>query len=222
MGSLFKFGDKPHMEQLLEEGLLFMQTLKHFSEMEDGGLRGDRDEGLVAAWQSDVITVTFAGIDLSKESGLVGRVRMRSEDSDRTNVFCMYRYNLESAWVDPRNYKFGGACAIIKDTSAFYERVHAAFRSDRHFRTLQAGPVEYVDTNVHHGEITPFIKPAAYSYQHEYRIAVSPGLGAPYALKIGSLTDIGGLWPAGAINQIPLHVNLLPPKRQRPARAPIP
>jgi len=209
MASLFKFGAKEHMEQFLEEGHLYMNTLKWFSEVEDGGVRGDPNEGLVGWWQGSLVTLHFGDIVIDDALS----VRLHSEERQRVNVFCMYRYGLQSAWVDPRNHRPGDLCAVIHNRAAFMERVDAAFKAQSPFKHLEAGSVRYVDQQIHHGEVSPFEKTLGYSYQHEFRIALSPGLGDPYSFRVGDLTDIGFLMPAGKVNRIPMHVNLLPPKR---------
>jgi hypothetical protein len=140
-------------------------------------------------------------------------IKMHSEERQMVNVFCMYRYDLQSAWVDPRNNRPGDMCAVIHNRAAFMERVEAAFKTQPQFRCLEAGGVRYVDPKIHHGGVSAFEKTLGYSHQHEFRIALSPGLGTPYSFRIGDLTDVGLLMRAEDVNRIPMQVNLLPQKR---------
>ncbi|HEY0465340.1 MAG TPA: hypothetical protein VGC79_14095 [Polyangiaceae bacterium] len=209
MGALFKFGAKTHMEQFLEEGLLYMHTLNWFSEVEDEALRADPNEGLLACWQSALVTVHFG----QRVTGDTAPIRRDFTEHPSANVFCMYSYGLQSAWIDPKNHRSREMCAVIHKREAFIERLVAAFEAQSWFNRLQVGSVRYVEPGIHPAEANPFQKTLAYSYQHEFRIALSPALADPCQFRIGDLTDIGFLMQANTVNRIPMHENLLPPKR---------
>lgn len=49
---LFKFGDKEHMEALINSGELYLQTLGHYSDLEHRE-RGDKYEGVVTVRSSN-------------------------------------------------------------------------------------------------------------------------------------------------------------------------
>ncbi len=211
MGSLLKFGAKVHLEQFLEEGLLYMNTLKWFSEAEDRARQhDDSDDQFVARWRGTVVTLHFGQFAIDDSLS----VRMRSNERQRINIFCMYLYGRKSAWVDPKNHRKNEMCAVIYDRAAFMERVLAAFEAQSQFNRLEAGSVRYLDPEARHDEVNPFEKALCFSYQHEFRIALSPGLADPCLFRIGDLTDIGFLMHADAVNRIPMHENLLPPKRE--------
>jgi len=208
MGSLFKFGARAHMEQFLEEGLLSMNTLAWFSEVEDEGLQRERGDGFVRWWQGTLLTRNLGEMVIADAPP----VKLHSSELQEVNVFCMYHYGQHSAWVDPRNHCEGEMCAVIHRQAALLERVVAAFEAQSQFERLASGDVHYVEARLRHAAPSPFEKTLAYSYQHEFRIALSPGLGYPCQFRIGDLTDIGSLMYADTVNRVPMRANLLPPK----------
>lgn len=55
---------------------------------------------------------------------------------------------------------------------------------------MQSALVEYVDPLVYRGTMGIFRKYARFSFQSECRLALLPGDGAPFSLRLGSLSDI--------------------------------
>jgi hypothetical protein len=55
---------------------------------------------------------------------------------------------------------------------------------------IEARPVEYYDAAKYSGKTGRFRKQAAYSHQHEYRIAIKPGMEDALLFDVGDLSDI--------------------------------
>jgi hypothetical protein len=66
---------------------------------------------------------------------------------------------------------------------------------------LKSGLVEYVDPRTYIGKMGVFRKFSAFAFQSEARLALLPGTGAPYSLRLGSLSDIAMLASLIEINQ---------------------
>ncbi|MEI9948273.1 MAG: hypothetical protein WDO74_04665 [Pseudomonadota bacterium] len=218
---LIKFGCQEHMESLLKEGALYFETLKYFRELKDGGeLRGDPDEALGEIYRHSQIT-TFkvnaadgTHIDLlDPRHGIsVERLEVRYSEADRLNVYCMYALTPQSVYIDPRCLKFGTHAVLIRDKREFLKRVHLAYKSDGTFQAFQSELVRYVDDGVHSGDFAPFCKYRPYAYQSELRLALSPPLGRPFILRIGSLEDIAEICLSADLNSdLAIGHNLLPP-----------
>src|SRR4051812_4993845 len=59
---LLKFGKREHLEQFRNEGLLYINSDRYFSELESDMVRGDRFEGTSRIYQSkDVKRITIEG-----------------------------------------------------------------------------------------------------------------------------------------------------------------
>lgn len=219
--ALIKFGCQEHMESLLKEGTLFFQTLKYFRELKDGGeLRGDPDEALAEIYHGpQITTLTMTSEDgrtydlLDPTNGITPtRIEFRFSEAERLNVYCLYALTPQSIYIDPRCLKFGTHAVVIRDKREFLKRVNLAYKNDGTFQAFKPDLVRYVDDGVHSGEFSPFCKYKPYAYQSELRLVLSPPLGTPFTLGIGSLEDIAELCPSSELNAgLSMGHNLLPP-----------
>src|ERR1017187_10384237 len=194
-----KFGKRCHLEQFAQ-GRLYMNTLKHFVEIETSSLRRDSYEGASHLWRSDgaILSVKVDG-QFVPVGELQGPLRYQPDALQKVNVFCMYALH-ESAsdtLVDPRNFDFGDTFALLKDFDEFMKRVRAAVPAAQE---LQRDLVEYIDADSYQGLVGIFEKVHCFSYQSEFRIALVPGTGAALSFDIGNLSDIVILGPLSELN----------------------
>jgi hypothetical protein len=198
---LFKFGRRDHMEEFVHAGHLYMNTLSYFASLEAEIPRQDRDDGAAFCMQPDrtKLSVELDG-EFREIPGLVGPI-LYWEDADRnSNVFCMYAFRASqaSALIDPRNFEFGDAYVLLTNGDEFLRRVKLAAQESG--KRLRWGLVTYVDRATHHGAMGIFKKFSDFSYQSEFRIALSSGAGSPYSLRIGDLSDIAVVGKLAALN----------------------
>src|SRR5208283_3860666 len=117
---MFKFGAAHHIEQFAH-GLLYMNTLKYFVELETGSPRKDSDEGTSHLWRGNgaMLQVELEGRFMPV--GEIREVRSRPNALQTVNVFCMYalRESSSDRFVDPRNSAFGDTFAILTDFDEF-------------------------------------------------------------------------------------------------------
>jgi hypothetical protein len=200
---LFKFGASQHIAQFAQ-GLLYMNTLKHFVEVETNSLRRDSHEGTSLVRKGDgailQIKITpevakafnISGTDGEFKSiaNIWGPIRFQPNALQSVNVFCMYalRESASDVLVDPRNFGFGDSFAILKDFDEFMKRVKVA--AQRAGQELRYDLVEYIDEASYEGTVGIFRKLSDFSYQSEFRIGLVPGTGAPLRLQVGDLSDI--------------------------------
>jgi hypothetical protein len=105
--------------------------------------------------------------------------------------------------VDPRNFAFGDTFVLLKDGDEFLARARkAALESGQ---TLGCHMVEYVG-ETYSGPMGPFRKYATFAYQSEVRLALLPGTGEPYKLRLGSLSDIVAL--TGSLVDVNRHIKV--------------
>jgi hypothetical protein len=187
---VLKFGALQHIEQFAH-GLLYMNTLKYFVEVEASSLRGDLHEGTSHMLRGDGAVLDIEVDGQFKSIGEIrGPIRHRQPDILNVNVFCMHalRESASGIFVDPKNSDFGDTFAILKDFDEFMNRVKVAALGTG--QTLQWDLVDYIDETSYEGPVGIFKKVSSFSYQREFRIALLPGKGAAFPFDVGDLSDI--------------------------------
>lgn len=87
---VFKFGARRHMEEF-SKGLLYMNTLQYFAEIEAHALRKDSREGTSYMMQADGALLEVGINETFQPVGEIrGPLRYRHPDTLKVNVFCMY------------------------------------------------------------------------------------------------------------------------------------
>lgn len=202
--SLVKIGKPEHLEDFRKTGRMRMPRLATFQGLEDDVGRGDRHDGLAAWLQPEKCVVKFKDITLT---GLIRPVAVSLDDTARHHVFCLHAitsYRLPAIFdeaapaIDPENFKLGTHALIITNPTEFIRRLTAAAKRAK--IGLLAGPVEYLDPDVHHGEVGAFRKFKSYAYQSEWRVLVDPTSDEILWLDLGSLEDISLLVSTSEIN----------------------
>lgn len=199
---LFKFGRRQHIEDLVLSGHLYMNTLAYFSRHEADSLRCDRDEGIGHCFQADVAELrTEIDGQWATVGTISGAVRWSDNTTRAANVFCMYAFRGSHAegLIDPRNLAFGDTYVIFTQGDEFLRRVRSV--ADEAGLRLVDGLVEYVDRHTYSGPMGIFRKFSEFAYQSEFRIALLPGTGIPYSLRVGDLSDIALVGESSKFNE---------------------
>lgn len=199
---LLKFGKRAHIEDFIREGHLYMNTLSYFAGLENEMLRGDKDEGSTFCMQSDKAKLSIEIDGEFKEiPGIVGPILIREDANLTANVFCMYAVhdNQGTILVDPQNLGFGDTYALLTKGDEFLRRVRVA--AEKTGKDLQWNLVTYVGRDTYDGRMGIFRKFSMFSYQSEFRVALSPSDGSPYSLRIGDLSDIAVIGKLAQINE---------------------
>ena len=198
---LFKFGEREHLEQLRNEGLLFMNTQSYFADLKADGIRADKFEGTSRIIQPSLTRdLTFTG-PVSIRDGKVQFAEVTIPSSDLAgptsisldkfscNVYCMYALTEPASppLADAQVQGFGDSFVLVLNTQKFLERVRSAAKANYHF---EYGLVEYYDADAHSGETGPFRKRAVFSWQREFRLIIRPVSPQPVRLAVGNLSDI--------------------------------
>jgi len=204
-GTLIKFGELEHLQQLREEGLLYMNNLPYFWNIKDGGLRGDPFDCAKQVIRGPKVT-------MFKPDGNEATIcrdyiaRIRPPKPEKTNIFCMYalRPLIEGAFpVTKKSQRFGDHVLILMDGNKFIQRLESSLKSQ--MIEGDAALIEYVNDE-HIGEMGPFRKFNRFSFQYEWRLACYDGPGGPRIIRIGSIQDISVILPTDEINkQIQIH-----------------
>jgi hypothetical protein len=190
---LLKLGQREYMEQF-RKGLLYMNTLNYFRELDGDPARADRYEGVTHIFQpKDVImrlsVPGFGEITIGSED-LAAATTLSMNSESRCNIFCLHAITapVNGALFPSEHEWFGDSIVLVLNTQDFLTRVLAASKA-RSFM-VKGNLVEYYDSDTYTGKLDRFRKSKRFAHQREYRIAVeSPGT-EPLTLDIGNITDI--------------------------------
>ncbi|TFG90779.1 MAG: hypothetical protein E4H16_01145 [Candidatus Atribacteria bacterium] len=214
-GTLIKFGKLEHLQQLQDEGILYLNHLPYFWNIEDEELRVDPFDCAVQVLRGPKVTMVMPN---GNEMTVCRDYTMRSEppEPERINIFCMYalRPEVETFPVDQRNLRFGDNALVLLDSQQFMDRIASSLEHER--IAPKAGFVEYVD-NEYIGEMGPFKKLRTFSYQSEWRLVCYDGPGKPREIRIGSIRDISVIISSDEVNS-EIRVDfesVVPPDRLR-------
>lgn len=199
---LFKFGRRKRIDELVLEGHVFTNPLSYFVALEADNARSDRYEGTLLWMQPEKARLSVEiGGEFREIPGICGPITYRNEAASRVNVYCMYALRAHEGceMIDSRNFQFGDTYARITDGEEFLRRV----RRSAEVRGYQVtwGLVEYVERATHHGPTGVFTKTSSFSYQSEFRIAISPGNRGPLSLRLGDLSDIMRIGDLASVNE---------------------
>ena len=206
---LLKFGKKEHLRAFRDDGILYMNTLDYFSNLESDVPRSDRLEGTDVIIQPQFIkdlvisnpitnfTVRMTPTDLG------GPITMANTQVAACNIYCLFAVTrpVDGGFVDQRNFEFGDSFVLILKTQEFINRVSTTINAMG--LGCKHGLVAYYDPNEHSGKTGPFCKASAFAYQNEYRFLASPSNGTPLRTIVGGLSDItSDVLPLPEINRL--------------------
>lgn len=196
-----KFGQKEHLKQLYEEGLLYFNNFSFFKKCKNKE-QYDKDENITFLYQPDPkASITLDGHKFKLASECRPRIfEPTMHKKYYTHMFCLYSYNKNSPIrsdlkvFDDRLYNFGDYMLVIHNIPEFISRVQTILNSEiRKHKIINAEgrSIEYVDFSSYEGRIETFRKSDKYAHQAEWRIAIAlEDYESPYQIKLGSLKDI--------------------------------
>lgn len=199
-GTLIKFGKVEHLKQLRDDGILYLNNLPYFWDIEDEELRGDPFDCSVQVIRGPKVTIMMPD---GKEATVCTNytARIQPSEPERINIFCMYalRAHIKSAFpIDDKNMRFGDHALILMNPNEFMKRLQSNLKSQK--IVGNGNLVDYVDDQ-YVGKLGPFKKFKRFSYQHEWRLVCYDGPGCPRTIRIGSISDIAVIFPATEVNK---------------------
>ncbi len=100
------------MQQLMNEGLMYFQTIEHYRKLEADELRGDPSEGLSEYYQAPLVEITWKGDNgksgrfSGKAGTLVNAVRLSTNHVTRLHAFCLYAVSTEDPLRKFREFEY--------------------------------------------------------------------------------------------------------------------
>ena len=191
-----KLGGKEHMEEF-RTGLLYMNTLSYFCELEADTARADRREGVDYIIQTTDLGESYietgiphiCRISIFPED-LAGPITISMNRTRRCNLFCLYALRKPvKNFLFPREHDwFGDSVVLITNTQEFLNRVSIAAAEQK--LTVGGGPVAYYDENSYSGAVGRFKKPSSFAHQNEYRITIETEGNEAFRFQLGDISDI--------------------------------
>jgi hypothetical protein len=194
--AFLKFGKWEHLHEFRTDGLVYLNTLRYFQELESDPERGDPFEGIDTITQPQHIrdfvfdTNSKRGKIVVSPEELAGPIRISRNRTMACNVYCLFSITepVCGDLVSERSSGLGDSCVLVLNPTELVTRISNAAKAAT--LNCHSGMVRYYDSRNYSGEVGPFRKRAEYSYQNEFRFVVWPGGDVAIRLKAGSLLDI--------------------------------
>lgn len=189
MGTLCKIGRREHIVALQESGVVYMNTLDVFWDIEDGGLRGDNLDGIDYMANGIHAKLRTPSGEIIPANVTSWTLQTKTAEPKQINLFCMYAIRRDPSTnpIDPRVIEFGDAALIMTNPDEFMRRLASA--AGETSRSFKQDLVNYVPTK-YVGDIGLFTKTELYRFQSDWRFAMYDGPENPVALNIGNISDI--------------------------------
>lgn len=187
--SIIKFGEKKYINELYENGTVFMQRLYNYQKIEHTEI-GDKNEGITHLFQANQVkSFTINGTEIEP----IGSIKILESNSYNPFVYCTYALR-ESHFkngincIDKRCLEFGDAALLITDIDKFYSLLKNAITEED---GLYSNLVSYVDEKTYNGNMGIFKKLNNYKHQSEHRIVLESSCKSQnIKLNVGSLKEI--------------------------------
>lgn len=229
-------------ERLLEmqQGLLYMNSVAYFSMLEEVGptaLRKDPLEKMYAKFHAGTVNGYTGKIMLqigdgedrkTLDAGPAAVMSIEVPSPKNTMLFCMSALADDETgrmpnerdgklYFDERFEEFGSHILVIRNASAFSERINKAIAVNdsiyggAHFQG-GCGLVQYVDLENRSGHIGLFRKEKSYSWQQEYRICfgvkeLALNSRGAFELQIGGISDISQIISLRSLIEKPIAIS---------------
>jgi len=121
---LIKIGDNKYMQELHQDGIIFMNDVDYFRKLEDNELRGDKDEGIIRIEQVVDIKLIHNGKLLAH--GNSAQLKLHDYDKKGNIYSLMAITSLEDPdifQVDVENKRLGDSFVIVTNVKNFMERI---------------------------------------------------------------------------------------------------
>jgi hypothetical protein len=197
---LIKFHENRYINPFYEEGLIYMNTLPYFQQIKDKQIRGDKCENLTSVLQPNKVKVLINGIEITDIISPITIYNSPDDLNKFTHVFSMVslcngdRTRKDNKIFDERVRNFGDMLVVIFNLKEFFNRLVKKlnyFKKNGDILSFKMDRVFYININNYHGQMTAFHKVNEYSWQQEWRLAITAiNVNNPFQFEIGNIADI--------------------------------
>lgn len=197
-----KFGQEKNIQDMYNNGTIYMNSIQYFREIEDNELRGDMYEGItrILNLQQGQVEMPSTGFK-SDFSTFQLRQSYKTVLGNIFSLYCVSSHGLTGELkdfkIDEKNKRFGSCCLMINDINEFILRIENRLKELKiqyHYNFI-----EYYDKDRIDGEVCLFEKPLEFEYQKEFRFYVIRQSDKPFVFNIGSLTDIAEIYSSSIV-----------------------
>ena len=205
-----KIGEREYIEQLQRDGIVYCNTLKYFTKVEDGQIRGDSHENAFDFKTYDKPRLQIKPANdpnaVFKDVNVTWAQMVTRNPEPYGNLYCLYCVDMTNAGsegqisVDEKNKEFGSHVLVLLNSEMFEEKLYNELKNrnlEYHF-----GHVNYLDLKKHSGRKTLFQKDIKYSFQNEFRIFIENPTQDTLILKLGDLSDISVIYEFDVFKQL--------------------
>jgi hypothetical protein len=209
--TFLKFGSETNIQDLHENGTIFMNPIQYFRSFEDAELRGDKYEGISKI--KNYPPGTFEIPALNFKGNYINihlKTAFKEVLGNIYSLYCISSFTIPKPFefsIDERVAGFGTHCLMIKNNIAFLSRIEKTLQKQN--LKYRHGFVTYYDRYKINGEVTLFQKPHEFCYQNEFRFYAETNNTNPLKINIGSLKDIAQIAPTSEI----ITLRLVPRKQ---------
>lgn len=215
-----KFGSYENLVELQTKGLIYCNTLHHFTKVEDGKVRGDKDETCIdMKFLGKGTTFTIKKMkdypDEKPISFKVDDAQLKTFERDHIgNMYCLstIAFNDVSGdsipLYDINCHKFGSHVLFIMNSAEFMNRIINKLEELK--LQFEIKSVEYKDLSKYTGKKDLFVKDISYAYQKEVRIFIKTTLNDIFTFEIGSIEEISKI--IAFPNDKPIIISYAPPE----------
>ena len=193
-----KFGQKEHIEELQNEGVLYLNTVEFFKNLEsEQGTRGDLLEGaseLKNFFKDDKAILTISPGEKEEIKINLTKAQFRQFQSYQGNIFSLYsilnneKKVLEVEFEESMK-SFGDTALIITNVNNFLARVQNELQKMN--LKFKCGVVDYYNSKERNVKnLNIFKKSSDFQNQNEFRIFVENPINEPLKIRIGSISKI--------------------------------
>lgn len=215
---ILKFGQYDHLMQLLNEGIIFLNSVNNIRKAEDKEdkehFRNDTLEGI-----TQYTSVGPTELTLVPQSGdppiklPVLNITYYGHYEETFGSICSFYGITDKSFVkdqllpiDERMKQFGSYFIIIRNFDEFIKRIDTAVEKTTRC-AWQYGFVKYFDAKNFSGEINLFKKRSIYSYQKEFRLHFKTEHPQPIFVKAWPMRDIASVYPIEALKFFNVKIN---------------
>lgn len=183
---LAKIGEEDHMRKLFHQGLVYMNPLQYFKNLENtGDGRADSDEG--ASFVAQTSKMFIGEVEINHPVPLT----FSNKHINYGYVYCLIgadnEEDLKRALKDNIQV-MGGSCVLIHNPKEFLNRCATVMRSNN--INLQWGRVRYYEKNEGSYFLDPWMKEKKFAQQSEFRLYFRMKEAGSKAILINSIEDV--------------------------------
>lgn len=204
--SFLKFGDENRINDMFENGTIFINTIEYFRKHKDKKGRGDPYEG--ASYIKNYPPGIFEIKSTNYKGNYLKLHIKESYESVLGNILSLY--SVSSKWCNnPANFKidkrmalFGSHCLVIKNNALFLSLIENKLEENgyKYWHNF----VTYYNKEKVSGKINLFQKTNEYAYQREFRFYIENNTLNPIKFQIGHLGEIAEIVPTTDVLKLKL------------------